>query len=81
MPERRKPPLDVNALWALKRIGSPSLSPDGALACATVTSFDMDKNVERTGIWLFPTGVGAARGKPRLLTAGEKDGDPRWSPG
>ncbi len=84
MPSRRKPPLDVTALWALKRIGSPSLSPDGATACASVTSFDMDKNEGRTELWLFPTGFGSSfgksRGKPRLLTAGDKDSDPRWSP-
>ncbi|MEO8849278.1 MAG: S9 family peptidase [Casimicrobiaceae bacterium] len=75
-----KPPLDVDALWALKRIGSPSLSPDGASACATVTSFDMARNDGRTALWLFPTGIGAARGKPRMLTAGDKDSDPCWSP-
>ncbi|MEO6928666.1 MAG: S9 family peptidase [Casimicrobiaceae bacterium] len=75
-----KPPLDVDALWALKRIGSPSLSPDGATACAAVTSFDMQRNDGRTELWLFPTGIGGARGKPRMLTAGDKDSDPHWSP-
>src|SRR5665213_3032141 len=80
MQKGHKPPLDVDALWALKRIGSPSLSPDGAVACATVTVFDMDKNEGRTELWLFPTGFGPGRAKPRMLTAGDKDSDPRWSP-
>ncbi|MEO6748986.1 MAG: S9 family peptidase, partial [Casimicrobiaceae bacterium] len=80
MQKGHKPPLDVDALWALKRIGSPSLSPDGAVACASVTSFDMDKNEGRTELWLFPTGFGPGRAKPRMLTAGDKDSDPRWSP-
>ena len=28
-PAKRKPPLDVEALWAIRRIGTPTLSPDG----------------------------------------------------
>ncbi len=31
-------PFDIDALWALDRIGEPSLSPDGAQAVASVTS-------------------------------------------
>jgi dipeptidyl aminopeptidase/acylaminoacyl peptidase len=78
---RRKPPLTVEALWALKRIAAPTLSPDGALACAAVTSFDMAKNDSSTELWLFPTGShGKPAAKPRRLTSGDKDSDPRWSP-
>jgi len=83
----RKPPLSVEALWALKRLGSPTLSPEGTLVCSAVTSFDMDKNDSRTELWLFPTGFGGGLGrgrstpaKPRRLTAGDKDSDPKWSP-
>src|SRR5258705_124733 len=78
----RKPPLDVEALWAIKRIGVPTLSPDGRYACAPVTSYDVEKNEGATELWLFPTGF-SGRGdgaKPRKLTAGDKDSDPRWSP-
>jgi dipeptidyl aminopeptidase/acylaminoacyl peptidase len=77
-----KPPLTAEALWALKRIGVPTLSPDGRFACAAVTSYDMEKNEGATELWLFPTGLGAAtsRTKPRRLTAGDKDSDPQWSP-
>jgi dipeptidyl aminopeptidase/acylaminoacyl peptidase len=75
------PPLSVEALWAIKRIASPTLSPDGALACAAVTSFDMETNESSTELWLFPTGfAGKAATKPRRLTAGDKDSDPKWSP-
>ena len=49
----RKPPLSAEALWAIKRVASPTLSPDGALACAPVTSFDMEKNDGSTELW-FP---------------------------
>ena len=82
-PVRSKPPLGVDALWAIKRIGAPTLAPDGRLACASVTSFSMDKNVGTTELWLFPTGAGTgARSvtRPRRLTAGDQDSDPRWSP-
>ena len=80
---RHRPPLDVDALWAIKRIGAPTLAPDGRLACAAVTSYSMDSNEASTALWLHPTGFGAgSRGtaKPRRLTTGDKDGDPRWSP-
>ena len=78
----RKPPLDVDALWAIKRIGVPTLSPDGRYACAPVTSYDVEKNEGATELWLFPTGFGArdSGAKARKLTAGDKDSDPRWSP-
>ncbi|HXR56680.1 MAG TPA: S9 family peptidase [Casimicrobiaceae bacterium] len=79
----KKPPFDVAALWSVKRIGAPSLSPDGRLACAPVTSFSMDRNVGTTELWLYPTGVGTKNGvatKPRRLTAGDKDTDARFSP-
>ena len=94
MPSRRgrtrtPAPLDVAALWQIKRIGNPTLSPDGRVACAPVTSFAMDSNESRTELWLFPTGIAdgdaanrstAAITRPRRLTAGDKDSEPRWSP-
>ena len=36
-----RPPLTVDALWSIRRIGAPTLSPDGAQACSAVTRFDM----------------------------------------
>src|SRR5438105_2015595 len=73
---RNRHPLSVEDLWAIKRIGTPTISPDGRTACAAVTSYDMEKNEGSTELWLFPTD---AR-KPRRLTAGDKDSDPVWSP-
>jgi dipeptidyl aminopeptidase/acylaminoacyl peptidase len=79
---RTLPPLDVAALWQVRRIGNPTLSPDGRLACAAVTSYTMDDNESRTELWLFPTGLGegGAAGRTRRLTAGDKDSEPCWSP-
>ena len=88
MPARRaarrspKPPLDVEALWAIKRIGAPTLSPDGALACAAVTRSTWTRTRARPSCGCFRPGSArrARAAKPRRLTAGDKDGDPRWSP-
>ena len=80
---RTKPPFDVEALWALKRIGAPTISPDGRSACVPVTLYDMDKNEGSTELWLLPTRFDRAAGSaasPRRLTAGDKDSEPRWSP-
>ncbi|HET9761903.1 MAG TPA: S9 family peptidase [Casimicrobiaceae bacterium] len=80
---RNKPPFDVSALWAVRRVGTPTIAPDGRTACASVTSYSMEKNAGTTQLWLYPTGFGSRLGalsKPRRLTTGDKDSDPRWSP-
>jgi dipeptidyl aminopeptidase/acylaminoacyl peptidase len=69
--------LTVEDLWKLDRPAQPTLSPDGAQACVSVTSYDMKENKSRASLWL----LSAFGGEPRRLTsAGEKDGEPRWSP-
>jgi dipeptidyl aminopeptidase/acylaminoacyl peptidase len=69
--------LTIEDLWKLDRPAQPTLSPDGAQACVSVTSFDMEENKSSASLWL----LSAFGGEPRRLTsAGEKDGEPRWSP-
>ena len=69
--------ITVEHLWKLERPAQPTLSPDGAQACVSVTSFDMEENKGRSSLWLYS----AFGGEPRRLTsAGEKDGEPKWSP-
>ena len=74
MPNKR--PLTIAQLLSIKRIGPPSIAPDGRAACAAVTALEMDKNETHTELWLFPTDGARAR----RLTAGDKDSDPVWSP-
>ncbi len=75
MPKKKL--LDVDTLWRLERLGTPSLSPDGAQAVAAVTRFSMDDNSASSTLWLLSTLGGA----PRALTqCGQKDGQPQWSP-
>ncbi|MCE4537041.1 S9 family peptidase [Pelomonas sp. P7] len=72
-----EPTFTVDALWALDRIGEASLGPDGAQAVAGVTRYSMETNKAQSSLWLFST----LGGEPRRLTeAGEKDGNPQWSP-
>ena len=69
--------LSAEDLWGLARPAQPTLSPDGAQVCVSVTTYDMEENKGRSKLWLLSTFGGA----PRPLTeAGEKDGEPRWSP-
>ena len=74
MPRRR---FDVDALWQLERLGSVSLSPDGALAAVAVSRHSMADNQSHASIWLLST----LGGEPRALTqCGDKDGQPAFSP-
>src|SRR5438105_3278639 len=41
---RKKQALTVEDLWSLKRVGTPTISPDGRAACAPVTIYNMEKN-------------------------------------
>jgi dipeptidyl aminopeptidase/acylaminoacyl peptidase len=69
--------ITVTDLWKIERPAQPTLSPDGAQACVSVSTYDMEDNKGRTSLWLLST----FGGEPRRLThAGEKDGEPRWSP-
>ena len=45
----------------IQRVGAPTLSPDGALACAAVTRYDMERNEGDTSLWLFPTRLAGPR--------------------
>ncbi len=69
--------LDVEKLWKLERIGSVALAPDGSAAACAVTSYSMEDNKGASSLWLLPTGSCSPR---RLTSAGEKDGQPAWSP-
>jgi len=75
--KRTSQTFDAEALWAMGRVGAPSLSPDGAQAVAAVTRYSMQDNKGESALWLFST----LGGEPRRLTqCGEKDGTPLWSP-
>ena len=74
-------PLTVDDLWRIERLGTPSLSPDGAQVACTLGSYSMADNTSRSALWLLSTGLGQLGAKPRQLTqCGDKDGQPAFSP-
>ncbi len=73
----RRKPITVDDLWAMQRLGPPSLSPDGAQAVCALSRFSMADNTSQSALWLLSTLGGA----PRALThCGAKDGPPLFSP-
>lgn len=74
-PARR--PLLPQDLWALQRLGSPALSPDGRQVVFTVQEWSVERNQATTQLWLADVAGGAPR---RLTTARAADGSPVWSP-
>ena len=67
----------VEDLWKFERVGGVSLSPDGAQAVCSVTSYSMEENKASSRLWLLSTFGGVARA---LTHCGEKDGQAAWSP-
>lgn len=69
--------LTPQALWEMKRLGSPQVSPDGRSVVFTVQEWSIAKNRSTTNLWLADVATGATR---RLTTAEASDGSPRWDP-
>lgn len=70
-------PLTGDNMWAVQRVGTPALSPDGKTFACTVSVYDMDENRSKGDVWIVPL----ARGTPSRLTANKaSDGSPDWSP-
>ena len=61
-----KRPITAQDLWAIKRVGAPVLSPDGARAVVSVQEWSIEKNKPSASLWL----VDVAAGDTRRLTAG-----------
>lgn len=64
-------------LWAMKRLSSVELSPDGRTAAFVVQEWSVDKNKSTSNIWMVPVTGGEPR---KLTTAQASDGSPTWSP-
>lgn len=72
-----KHPITVEDLWAVRRVGAPSLSPDGRWAAVEVTTYDMQENSGTSDIWLLATDGSSQR---QLTTHPARDSSPLWSP-
>ena len=42
-------------LWKVKRVGPPSVSPDGQWCVVDVTTWDIDKDESSSNLWLLST--------------------------
>lgn len=75
-----KRPMKIDDLFKFKRVGSPSISPDGKQVVYPVGTVDVEKNKTFNTIMIAPTD-GSAEPKPLLETPAEKnDHSPRFSP-
>ncbi len=70
-------PLTAETMWAMQRIGSPVLSPDGRTAVAPVTRYDVEENKGHTDLWMFAVDGSARR---PLTTHASSEGSPVFSP-
>src|SRR5436309_2341547 len=64
-------------LFAFRWVASPQISPDGRQAAYVLVTVNAKHDGYETSLWLVNTD-GAS--PPRGLTAGPRDGAPRWSP-
>ena len=76
-----KRPLTPQDLWAIKRLSSPAVSPDGKSVVFTVQDWSIEKNKSTSNLWLVDMAGGApppADHRHRLRQRG--DVEPRWHP-
>lgn len=72
-----KRPITAEDLWAMKRIGSVAVSPDGKSAALTVTEYDVKENRGSGDIWI----VSLDGERLQRFTTGEtSESSPQWSP-
>ncbi len=72
-----KHPITVEDMWAVKRPGAPSLSPDGRWAAVELVAYDMKENSSASDIWLLAADGSSQR---RLTSHPARDSSPAWSP-
>ena len=77
-PAPGRQPLTHEALFLMKRVGAPAVSPDGRWAVFAVAEPAYDEKKEVSDLWIAPVD---GRAKPRRLTAGKAgESAPAWSP-
>src|SRR5262245_44102325 len=76
-PQTAKRPITLEDLWKVKRLGKPSIAPDGKLVAVDVTSYNMDDNSSNTQIWLCSTD---GKTQKQLTNHKASSSGPIWSP-
>src|SRR5262245_42938022 len=70
-------PLTPDDVYALKTVGDPRISPDGALVAYTVTTAVRARDKNDTDVWIAPLDGGPAF---RLTSSPKPETRPRFSP-
>jgi dipeptidyl aminopeptidase/acylaminoacyl peptidase len=77
-PAASKKPLTHEALFLMKRVGSPATSPDGKWVVFPVTDPAYDEKKEVADLWIVPVD-GSAKAR-RLTSTKAGENGPAWSP-
>src|SRR5262245_28718761 len=72
-----KRPMTFEDVWAVRRVGSPSIAPDGKWCVVDVTTYDVEKDDSTSELWLLATDGKSQR---QLTSSGGKNSGPVWSP-
>src|SRR4051812_42810667 len=72
-----KRPMTIEDLWAVRRVGPPSMAPDGKWCVVDVTTYDVEKDDATSELWLLATDGKSQR---QLTSSGGKNTGPVWSP-
>jgi Tol biopolymer transport system component len=70
-------PMRAEDLWKVKRVGPPSVSPDGQWCVIDVTTWDIDKDDSSSNLWLLSTD---GKTQKQLTNTTGKNGGPKWAP-
>jgi len=70
-------PLEIKDQFAIRSVGSPEISPDGAWIAYTVSTTDLEKEESKTQIWMVSTRDGESI---PLSMSSESVSGPKWSP-
>src|ERR1700730_2966659 len=73
-----KQPLTHEALWMMKRVGTPVPSPDGKWVMFSLTEPSYDEKEQVSDLWIVPSDGSA---KPRRITSSKApESDVTWAP-
>lgn len=70
-------PMTVEDLWKIKRVGPPSVAPDGKWCVVEVTTFKIDNDDSSSNLWLLSTD---GKTQKQLTNTTGKNSGPKWSP-
>ncbi len=77
VPGQAKRPLTVEDLWKVKRVGAPSIAPDGKWCVVEVTTWNIEKDDSTSNLWLLATD---GKQQKQLTNTTGKNSGPKWSP-